>query len=69
MNNRNLRARVFEIVLVVADGQQRIDHRDHCADARGSKPRPDKLRTVRQDEQYAIFDVYAQLAQRVARLV
>ena len=66
MNDGDARARVVEIVFVIIGRQQRIDHRDHRADPRRAKPGPDKLRTIRQDDQHAIFNLNAQLAQSVA---
>src|SRR5690349_691399 len=69
VNDGDFRACVVEVVLVVSHGQQRIDHRDHCPDARCTKPRPYKLRTIRQHHQHAIFKVHTKLAQRVARSI
>ena len=69
MDDRDARARVFEIVTIVVRRQQRIDHRDHGADARRAKPGPDKLRTVGQNDQHAVFNLHPEFAQRVARAI
>ena len=69
MHDRDAGARVFEIVTIVVRRQQRIDHRDHCANTRRAKPGPDKLRTIRQNDQNAIFDIHSEFAQRIARSI
>src|SRR2546421_2426682 len=50
-------ARVFEIILVIFGGQERVDHRNHCADATRPEPRPDELRAIGQDNQHAILNL------------
>ena len=67
MHNGHARARVLEIVTIVVRRQQRIDHRDHRANARRAKPGPDKLRTIRQNDQDAVFHLNAEFAQSIAR--
>src|SRR5262249_37193518 len=66
VNDGDFRARVVEVIFVISNGQQRIDHRDHRSDTRRAKPRPHKLRTIRQHHQHTILEVRTKLAQRVA---
>ena len=66
MNDGYPSARVLEIVFVIFSRQQRIHHRDHRANARRAKPRPNKLGTIRQDNENPVFDFNAELAQCVA---
>ena len=69
MNNCDFRACVIEVILVIrlpaATGLTIVI----TAPMRGAKPRPNKLRTVRQDQRHAIFDTSTKLTQRVTRLI
>ena len=66
MNYSTTRPRVLEIVAIIICGQQRINHRDHSPDARGAKPRPNKFRTIGQNDQDPIFHLNAGGSQSVA---
>src|SRR2546423_12785925 len=65
MNYSTARPRVLEIVAIIIRGQQRINHRDHRPDARGAKPRPNKFRTIGQNDQDSIFHLNAGGSQSV----
>ena len=69
MNNRNFRARVVQVVLIIRNGQEGIDHRDYRSDACRSEPGPDKLRAIGKHQQHAVFNISSKLAQGVAGLV
>src|SRR2546423_3964454 len=69
MYNCYSRACVIEVILIIGGGQQRIDHRDHRSNARCTEPCPNKLRTIRQRNQHAIFNVESKLAQCISGLI
>src|SRR5438105_4905517 len=66
MKNSDAGARVVEVVSVLFNRQQRIDHRDYRADFGCTKPASDKLRRVGQNEEHAVFNIGAKLTQQVA---
>src|ERR1043165_3350552 len=67
MNNRGAGAGVFEVVTIIVRRQKRIHHRDDCSNARCPEPAPDKLWTIGQHKEYAIFHLNPDFAQRIAR--
>ena len=66
MDHSHARACVVEVIFVVTRRQQRIYHRDHRANTRRAKPRPNKLRTIGQHHQHAVLDIGARISQRIA---
>src|ERR1041385_77341 len=69
MNNRSTSARVLQVIAIIVRRQERIHHRDDYADPRRTKPGPNKLGTIRQNNQHAIFHLNPDFAQRITRAI
>jgi len=66
MNDSDARAGVVEIVFVILRRHSGFTIVNDGANASGAEPGPDKLRTVWQNDEYAVFNLDSEFTQRIA---